>query len=147
MTNVFDVIVIGAGPGGSNAAAVALKHGLSVAQVERYTFPRVKPCAGAVTIKSCNALQIDLLPALRGEFREIEFNSWHKRSNRFIERLSPMLRMVFRPQFDNWLVAENRKHPQFRFFDGEPVRDITYDGLFHAVTPTQTLHGRHLVGA
>ena len=37
----FDVIVIGAGPGGSNAASVALDAGLSVVQVDKAEFPRV----------------------------------------------------------------------------------------------------------
>src|SRR5687768_8575746 len=74
MSDLFDVIVVGAGPGGSNAAAVALKHGLSIAQVDKSRFPRVKPCGGGLTIKSCRALQFDLQPMLRGESREFEFN-------------------------------------------------------------------------
>src|SRR5690349_14713469 len=101
MDDVFDVIIVGAGPGGSNAASAALKRGLSVAQIDRARFPRVKPCAGALTIKSCRALSIDLLPMLRSEYRDVEFNAWPKRSNRFVLRRSPLLRMVFRPQFDN----------------------------------------------
>jgi len=49
MPQTFDLIVVGAGPGGSNAAAAALDAGLTVAQIDRYSFPRVKPCAGGMT--------------------------------------------------------------------------------------------------
>ena len=72
MAPVYDVIVVGAGPGGSNAAAVALGHGLSVAQVERFPFPRTKPCAGGLTVKSCDALRLDLDHVVRTDVHEVE---------------------------------------------------------------------------
>jgi geranylgeranyl reductase family protein len=147
MTIAYDLIVVGAGPGGSKAAAVALEHGLSVAQVDRYKFPRVKPCGGGVTIKSCNALRLDLLPALRGEFNDVEINVWQRRVNRFTHPPSAILRMVVRSQFDNWLVSQNLNASRFQFFDAERVLDISYDGLFRVRTPKRTLLGRQLVGA
>lgn len=147
MTSAFDLIVVGAGPGGSNAAAVALQHGLSVAQVDRYKFPRVKPCGGGVTIKSCHALRLDRLPAFRGEFNDVEVNAWRRRVNRFTHWPSPLLRMVVRSQFDNWLVSQNLKTSRFQFFDAERVLDISYDGRFRVRTAKRMLLGRQLVGA
>ena len=119
----FDVIVVGAGPGGSNAAAVALKGGLSVAQIDRYKFPRVKPCAGGMTIKACDALQFDLSQSVRYTSNSIEMNLWNSHVNRFSNRL-PILKMVLRPEFDNELVAQNLKCTAFRFFEGERVTGI-----------------------
>jgi geranylgeranyl reductase family protein len=147
MTTPFDVIVVGGGPGGSSAAAAALRRGLSVAQLDRYKFPRVKACGGGVTIKSCNALPFDLAPMLRGESREIEFNVWEKRQNRFTRSSTALLRMVVRPEFDNWLVSENLKMPGFRFFDDERVIDVSYDDVFSVRTSKRILRGRQLVGA
>ena len=147
MASVFDVIVVGAGPGGSNAAAVALKHGSSVAQVERFKFPRTKPCAGVLTIKACDALRLELAPTLRGDFREFEFNVWQTRTNRFVHRRSSLLRMVSRPEFDNSLVLQNLQSKRFAFFDGERVTDVTYDGVFRVETTRRTLRGTQLVGA
>jgi geranylgeranyl reductase family protein len=147
VTTAFDLIVVGAGPGGSNAAAVALQHGLSVAQLDRHKFPRVKPCGGGVTTKSFNALRLELLPALRGEFNEVEVNVWQKKVNRFTQGPSALLRMVVRSQFDSWLVSQNLKISRFQFFDDEQVLDISYDGLFCVRTAKRTLLGRHLVGA
>ena len=47
-----DVIVLGAGPAGSAAAAVAARAGLSVALVDKASFPRDKLCGGGVTERS-----------------------------------------------------------------------------------------------
>jgi len=147
MTSPFDVIVIGAGPGGSNAAAAALGHGLTVAQVERHRFPRVKPCGGGFTMKASRALGVDPAPVLRGEFTEVQVNQWQRRVNRFSHPGSALLRMVERSGFDAWLVERNLAHPGFRFFDGERAIAISYDGLFRVRTTSRTLLGRQLVGA
>jgi geranylgeranyl reductase family protein len=147
MTTPFDIIVVGGGPGGSAAAAAALRRGLTVAQIDRYRFPRMKPCGGGVTIKSSNALPSDLAAPFRGEAREIEFNVWRKRQNRFTRASTTLLRMVVRPEFDNWFVAENLKRPGFQFFDDERVLEISHDELFSVRTSKQLLRGRHLVGA
>src|SRR5688572_24066193 len=122
----YDLIIIGAGPGGSNAARVALRGGLRVAQFDRRPFPRIKPCAGGLTIKSCRALQLDLSPAVRQVSAAFEFNVWGSRDNRFRHR-GPIMKMVYRPQFDNSLVEQNRQHDGFAFFHGEGVESIDYD--------------------
>lgn len=146
MTTLFDLIVVGAGPGGSNAVAAALRHGLSVAQVDRRKFPRVKPCGGGVTIKSCRALGRDPHAVLRGEFNEVDVNVWRRRACRFTHPLI-LLRMVVRSQFDDWLVSQNLKQGGFQFFDDERVLDISYNGRFRVRTTRGILQGRHLVGA
>lgn len=147
MSDVHDIIVVGAGPGGSNAAAVALRAGLSVAQVERRAFPRVKPCAGALTMKACRSLQLDLQPALRVVSTAFEFNVWGARANRFTHQ-TPILKMVLRPEFDNLLVEQNKRFEAFAFYDGEGVRGIDYDGeVFRVETTRRMLLSRQLVGA
>lgn len=40
----WDVVVVGAGPGGSSCAAILARHGLRVALLERSAFPRDKVC-------------------------------------------------------------------------------------------------------
>ena len=142
----YDLIVVGAGPGGSNAARVALEGGLAVAQIDACRFPRVKPCAGGVTLKARRALAFDLGPLLRGSFHQIEFGAWGKRVNRFSSP-DPVLLMVCRPEFDNHLVQQNRTFDRFDFFDGEPVRHVAYDGVFRVRTSRQQIAAPQLVGA
>jgi geranylgeranyl reductase family protein len=143
----WDVVIVGGGPGGSCAAAAALRRGLSVAQVDRYEFPRLKPCGGGVTIKSCNALPFELGPILRGESNEIELNVWQTRQNRFAHRSKALMRMVVRQEFDDWLVRQNLERSGFDFLGGDRVVDITYDGIFTVRTTKRVLRARHLVGA
>lgn len=46
---IYDVVVVGAGPAGSAAAAWLAKAGCSVALLERHTFPRDKVCGDGLT--------------------------------------------------------------------------------------------------
>lgn len=45
--NVYDAIIVGAGPAGATAAYFMGKQGLRVALVDKKTFPRPKPCGDA----------------------------------------------------------------------------------------------------
>ncbi|MBM4333699.1 MAG: FAD-dependent oxidoreductase, partial [Deltaproteobacteria bacterium] len=42
----YDVIVVGAGPGGATAARVCARSGLKTLIIEKERFPRYKPCGG-----------------------------------------------------------------------------------------------------
>jgi menaquinone-9 beta-reductase len=55
-TGHADVIVIGAGPGGSAAAYYLAQHGLDVLQLEKSEFPREKVCGDGMTPRSVKAL-------------------------------------------------------------------------------------------
>lgn len=145
-SSVFDLAVIGAGPGGSNAASVALRSGLNVVQLEKARFPRVKPCAGGLTVKGLKALDLGIDSTLRSSFRAFQFNLCDRRGNRFAHRRL-LLRMVLRPEFDNDLVRQNRRRNGFRFLDGEPVRRIRYQDIFEIETPSRLIRAKQLVGA
>ena len=50
MSRVHDVLVVGAGPAGASTAARLHQHGVKdVVVLERYDFPRDKPCGGGLT--------------------------------------------------------------------------------------------------
>ncbi len=57
MTDQVDVLVVGAGPAGSTAAAVAARSGLRTLLVDRDTFPREKACGDGVLASCFNALR------------------------------------------------------------------------------------------
>ncbi|RIK42368.1 MAG: hypothetical protein DCC55_09035 [Chloroflexi bacterium] len=52
MSKDVDVIVVGAGPAGSTAAAVLAQRGLQVLLLDREQFPRPKPCGDVVPLGS-----------------------------------------------------------------------------------------------
>ena len=69
MTEKYDAIVVGAGPGGAAAAAFMARNGLSTLLVEKATFPRDKVCGDAISGKSMGVMrrlgiedQIESLP-------------------------------------------------------------------------------------
>ena len=51
-----DVIVVGAGPGGSATAAYLAQHGLDVLLLEKATFPRDKICGDGLTPRAVKEL-------------------------------------------------------------------------------------------
>jgi menaquinone-9 beta-reductase len=52
-----DVLVVGAGPGGSATAYHLAKHGVDVLMVDRATFPREKVCGDGLTPRGVRAIQ------------------------------------------------------------------------------------------
>jgi geranylgeranyl reductase family protein len=56
MPHEADVLVVGAGPGGSTTAYHLARHGLNVVVVERSRFPREKVCGDGLTPRAVNAL-------------------------------------------------------------------------------------------
>jgi len=53
----YDVVVVGAGPGGSACASFLAREGLRVALVDKATFPRDKTCGDAISGKSAAVLR------------------------------------------------------------------------------------------
>ena len=54
---MFDVLVIGAGPGGSIAATVLARAGARVCLVDRAAFPRPKLCGDTLNPGACAVLR------------------------------------------------------------------------------------------
>lgn len=65
-----DVLVVGAGPAGSSAAAWAARAGLDVLLVDAEPFPRDKPCGDGLTPRAIHELdRLGLSPWLEGRAR------------------------------------------------------------------------------
>lgn len=76
MSKIYDVVVVGAGPGGSAAAHYLARAGLDVLLVDKFEFPRDKTCGDAMTPRALTVLEdMGLLAALRRtgcHIRELE---------------------------------------------------------------------------
>src|SRR6266536_2103487 len=55
-TRTADVVIVGAGPGGSSAAYHRARHGLSVQLLEKTEFPREKVCGDGLTPRAVRQL-------------------------------------------------------------------------------------------
>lgn len=74
MSTSHDLIVVGAGPGGSTAATVAARAGLRVLMLDKDTFPRDKICGDAISGKSVDVLrELGLLDLV---VRDESLGSW-----------------------------------------------------------------------
>ncbi len=58
MIKLYDVIIIGAGPGGAFTAKLMAEAGYDVILIEKDRIPRDKPCAGWITPKVLDLLQL-----------------------------------------------------------------------------------------
>jgi geranylgeranyl reductase family protein len=66
VVHVHDVVIVGAGPGGSATAHFASKRGLDVLLLDRATFPRDKTCGDGLTPRALRILDtLGLLPQTR----------------------------------------------------------------------------------
>jgi geranylgeranyl reductase family protein len=61
----YDAIVVGAGPAGSATAYDLAALGRQVLLIDHRRFPRVKPCAGGLTMKSLGRLRYSVAPVVR----------------------------------------------------------------------------------
>ena len=110
----YDLVVVGAGPAGATAAAVAARGGLRVALLEKQPLPRHKPCGGGMPVPVQREL-LDLAPEALVDTRvRYMRHSWC--FGRAVEapidppgtppEQSRGLLMVQRPRFDHALVCQ-----------------------------------------
>lgn len=100
---LYDLAVIGAGPAGSYAAALAANAGLKTVLIEKYSHPRPKTCGGFISARALGLLPHDLnLSPVRGtDIYDISVNySSHHYNYRSTEKLGLLVK---RESFDQLL--------------------------------------------
>ncbi len=68
---VWDAIVVGAGPAGCACAYDLATAGKSVLLLDKAAFPRMKACAGGLTMKTVRALRYSVEPVVRETIHDI----------------------------------------------------------------------------
>lgn len=143
---MFDVIVAGAGPAGSTCARECARLGLRTLLLDKETFPRSKPCGGAVSARALSYLDF-LLPESIIE-REC-FGARIHYGNRTVEahKESRIAVLVSRTNFDS-LLADKAVESGARFLPGEQVIDVQEKkDSVEVVTTTASYQARFLIGA
>jgi len=142
----YDVIIAGAGPGGSTCARICAKAGLRTLLLERDTFPRPKPCGGALTERGLSHLGLSLPPEIIGRecfgvrvhygTRTVEVRKDHR-----------VAVMVDREQFDRYL-AEKAVEAGAVLQQEEPAQDLSVSAdRVEVRTPKGRYEARCVVGA
>ncbi len=118
----YDVIVVGAGPGGSTAAYELARHGVKVALLEQKRLPRYKPCGGCLSLRIDAVLDMDFHDLVEktvygATFTFAGLDPIRVRSDR------PVAYMVMRDRFDHAL-ARRAAEAGADLRDGERVQDV-----------------------
>lgn len=107
-SDLYNVVIVGAGPAGATAATLLAKKGHRVALVDRETFPREVICASWLSARSVpllNELEVKVKPLLKNPFRDVTLY----RAD-FTQSAKPVFEdppgyLIDRTQFDSALVS------------------------------------------
>jgi len=144
--NTYDVIIVGAGPGGSSAAYELAKLGHRVLVLEKYTMPRMKPCGGCLSAKLQRIVDDDLAALSETDITRVIF-TFRGRHEIVIESPTPVAYMVMRDKFDHYRI-QKAVGAGAGFHGGEAVQTIEgRNGYFEARTAKGVYRGRYLIGA
>ena len=151
MSNRTDVIVVGAGPGGSTAAKLLADRGYSVLLVDRSDFPRHKTCASWI-----NRLAFEQFSYLRNYLSDLIENPFYgvtfydraiEREGRYLES-RPSGYLSLRSKFDDGL-RRIAMEAGTQFLGGSAVADLMEerDGIRVRLEDGREIKGRVLIGA
>ncbi|MFI1151295.1 geranylgeranyl reductase family protein [Streptomyces sp. NPDC020817] len=105
---VWDVVVVGAGPAGASAAFAAATAGRRVLLLEKAQLPRYKTCGGGIIGPSRDALPPGFVLPLKDRIHAVTF-SLNGKLTRTRRSRQMLFGLVNRPEFDAGLVAEAEK--------------------------------------
>lgn len=122
----FNVIVIGSGPAGALAALELAKNNISVAIIDKAKLPRYKTCGGGLVYRGRKLLDFNIDSVVEREFKSITIAMAATDISFKVKRELPIVSMVMRDKFDNFLVAKAVKNGAI-LFDNENVKDILFN--------------------
>jgi geranylgeranyl reductase family protein len=142
----YDAIVVGAGPAGCAAAYDLAIAGHSVLLIDKVAFPRIKACAGALTIKAVKALRYSIEPIIKGWCTNFIAGRGTDLAKPFNGR-HPIAVMTVRSEFDHFCLQKTiEAGAQFRIIPR--IREISESSdqiILH--TDSIALTARFLLGA
>lgn len=144
--STFDCIIVGAGPAGSTALRQLAKLGVHAAALGKESFPRYKPCGGAISATTARQLDFPWEDLIDASSYHLEL-SCHGSHPLTLSTDRPFAHFVMRDRFDQRLLdaaidAGGRFYPNRRVTHIEQSDDMvsihTTQGVFRA---------RYVIGA
>ncbi len=126
MNQDYDVIVVGAGPGGATTARLCAQAGLKTVLLEKQNLPRYKPCGGCLSLKSVALAGFDLTPVTENVIYGIQF-TYRLKDPLIVRSKEPVALMVMRDRFDQFLV-DRAVERGVLLLEGEEVTDAAEEG-------------------
>jgi geranylgeranyl reductase family protein len=154
MKEKFDIAIIGAGPAGSTAALALGKSGLSVALIDKDSFPREKICGGAVAAYAPKVLNtID--PIYVQKYKEfqhrVEVNTcriFAPNQQAIDVEFSESGIITTRHEFDNFLFSLASNLPNVTSFENTKVAEIMVkeNEVIIGTSNGQTIESKLVIG-
>ena len=142
---VWDAIVVGAGPAGCAAAYDLAVAGQSVLLLDKSDFPRSKACAGGLTAKAVKTLRYSIEPLVRAAVRRVQLESEGLSTS--LRSREPICVMTVRAEFDAYCLGKTiAAGADFRKISA--VREIVRsENGVQVTTVDGTYRGSFLIGA
>jgi geranylgeranyl reductase family protein len=133
MSEIYNCIIVGAGPAGATAAYHLAKLDVSVLVLEKAGLPRYKPCGGGVSPAIAQWFDFDFSPTIDNEITKVRY-TWQMGDavESELQNVKPMW-MVKRDKFDNFLVDRARERGA-QLQDNTEVKAISFDGNCWQIT-------------
>jgi digeranylgeranylglycerophospholipid reductase len=145
---MYDVVVIGAGPGGATASRHLAKMGLNVCMIDKDTFPRDKPCGGGFSRSI-----IDKFPYLKSRVSDFmkgiaKVGVLHSPNREIVLEGRVDMAVTLRTDFDNVLFEEAIDAGAMPL-NGIRAKKVAIhdDGISAELSDGNTISGRVLIGA
>jgi len=143
---MYDVIIVGAGPGGTSSARTCAAAGLKTALIDKNRFPRPKPCGGAVSEQALSYLDFTLPPDIREQEcfgARVHYQGYSVE----VTKQHRIAVLVSRDKFDSFLL-EKAIEAGAHFFPDQKCTAITMRPDFVEVrTDTSAYQARYVIGA
>lgn len=144
MSVLYDVIIIGAGPGGATAAYFLGEAGKRVLVIEKETLPRYKACGGGISAQVLkDTFPFSFETVIETQIKAVTY-AFGKQQH-VIPAPEHGLQTVMRGRFDAHILAQ--AHAEV--WTGTAVRKVTElaDRLVIETSAGRTVEGRYLIGA